>query len=84
MRLQRMETCDRLRLMFFGNLRQDWAEFVLTALGLQRFETVPFTLQSRAFQARHEVDAYLALHRLRERLDTGELPSELCRGSSAL
>ncbi|MGY2460784.1 VRR-NUC domain-containing protein [Vreelandella sulfidaeris] len=79
MRLQRMETCDRLRLMFFGNLRQDWAEFVLTALGLQRFETVPFTLQSRAFQARHEVDAYLALHRLRERLDTGELPSELCR-----
>lgn len=79
MRLQVMETCDRLRLMFFGNLRQDWAEFVLTALGLQRFETVPFTLQSRAFQARHEVDAYLALHRLRERLDAGELPNELCK-----
>lgn len=79
MRLLKMETCDRLRLMFFGNLRQDWAEFVLTALGLQRFETVPFTFQSRAFQARHEVDAYLALHQLRERLDAGELPTELCR-----
>ncbi|WP_447045302.1 VRR-NUC domain-containing protein [Vreelandella sp. H-I2] len=79
MRLQRMETCDRLRLMFFGNLRQDWAEFVLTALGLQRFETVPFTRHSRAFQTRNEVDAYLALHRLRERLDAGELPTELCR-----
>ena len=32
-----MALCDRLRLMFFGNLRQDWAEFVLTELGLQRF-----------------------------------------------
>ena len=24
-----MELCDRLRLMFFGNLHQDWSEFVL-------------------------------------------------------
>ncbi|HSP31965.1 MAG TPA: VRR-NUC domain-containing protein, partial [Halomonas sp.] len=76
-RLKVMETCDRLRLMFFGNLRQDWAEFVLTALGLQRFETVPFTPQSRAFQSRAEVDAYLALHRLRQRLDAGESPADL-------
>lgn len=72
-----MEPCDRLRLMFFGNLRQNWAEFVLTALGLQRFETVPFTPQSRAFQSCAEVDAYLALHRLRERLDAGEQPADL-------
>ncbi|EPC02004.1 hypothetical protein L861_20340 [Litchfieldella anticariensis FP35 = DSM 16096] len=72
-----METCDRLRLMFFGNLRQDWAEFVLAELGLQRFETVEFTRESRAFQAREEVDAYLDLHRLRERLEEGELPRTL-------
>lgn len=76
-RLTVMETCDRLRLMFFGNLRQDWAEFVLTELGLQRFETVPFTPQSRAFQSRQEVDTYLALHYLRQRLDEGELPAAL-------
>ncbi|SER97880.1 VRR-NUC domain-containing protein [Vreelandella subterranea] len=76
-RLTVMDTCDRLRLMFFGNLRQDWAEFVLTELGLQRFETVPFTPQSRAFQTRQEVDTYLALHYLRQRLDEGELPAEL-------
>ncbi|WP_346796597.1 VRR-NUC domain-containing protein [Halomonas sp. Bachu 37] len=76
-RLTVMDTCDRLRLMFFGNLRQDWAEFVLTELGLQRFETVPFTPQSRAFQSRHEVDTYLTLHRLRQRLDAGESPAEL-------
>ena len=77
LRLTVMETCDRLRLMFFGNLRQDWAEFVLTELGLQRFETVPFTPQSCAFQSRQEVDTYLALHRLRQRLDDGELPADL-------
>ncbi|MBF57857.1 VRR-NUC domain-containing protein [Halomonas sp. FeN2] len=77
LRLTVMETCDRLRLMFFGNLRQDWAEFVLTELGLQRFESVPFTPQSRAFQSRQEVDTYLALHRLRQRLDNGELPADL-------
>ncbi|KPQ19692.1 VRR-NUC domain-containing protein [Halomonas sp. HL-93] len=77
MRLSVMNICDRLRLMFFGNLRQDWAEFVLTELGLQRFETVPFTPESRAFQSRHEVDTYLALHYLRQRLDAGERPADL-------
>ncbi|EHJ93959.1 VRR-NUC domain-containing protein [Vreelandella boliviensis] len=76
-RLNVMNICDRLRLMFFGNLRQDWAEFVLTELGLQRFEVVPFTPQSRAFQSRQEVDTYLALHHLRQRLDAGEQPADL-------
>ncbi|MGJ7460534.1 VRR-NUC domain-containing protein [Halomonas sp. MA07-2] len=71
-RLTVMATCDRLRLMFFGNLRQDWAEFVLAELGVQRFERVSFSVESRAFQRREEVDAYLALHRLRERLDADE------------
>lgn len=76
-RLAVMATCDRLRLMFFGNLRQDWAEFVLTELGLQRFERVAITPDSRAFRRRAEVDAYLALHRLRERLEAGEEVSVL-------
>ena len=76
-RLTVMALCDRLRLMFFGNLRQDWAEFVLTELGLQRFEQVPITAASRAFQSRDEVTTYLTLHRLRERLDDGDLPRAL-------
>lgn len=76
-RLNVMNICDRLRLMFFGNLRQDWAEFVLTELGLQRFEVVPFTPQSRAFQSRQEVDTYLVLHHLRQRLDVGDSPADL-------
>ncbi|EWH02143.1 hypothetical protein [Halomonas sp. BC04] len=76
-RLAAMATCDRLRLMFFGNLRQDWSEFVLAELGLQRFERVAFSLASRAFSTRDEVDAYLSLHRLRERLEEGECPEAL-------
>jgi hypothetical protein len=34
--------CERLRLMFFGNLHQDWSEFVLADLGVFRYETVSF------------------------------------------
>lgn len=76
-RLAVMETCDRLRLMFFGNLRQGWEEFVLTELGLQRFEAVPLTPESRAFRRREELEAYLALQRLRERLEAGEAAAAL-------
>ncbi|GHE22267.1 VRR-NUC domain-containing protein [Halomonas urumqiensis] len=77
LRLRVMETCDRLRLMFFGNLRQDWAEFVLSELGVMRFERVDFSDDSRAFQHRDEVDGYLRMHRLRERLAAGEAVAEL-------
>lgn len=76
-RLTVMATCDRLRLMFFGNLRQDWSEFVLAELGHQRFEAVPFGVDARAFSHREEVDAYLALHALRGRLEEGGAPVEL-------
>ncbi|SMG00040.1 VRR-NUC domain-containing protein [Burkholderia singularis] len=62
--------CNRLRLMFFGNLHQDWSEFVLADLGLLQYETVAFEPSSRAFQRRDDVDTYLKLHACRERLDT--------------
>ncbi|WP_144141803.1 VRR-NUC domain-containing protein [Paraburkholderia sp. BCC1884] len=61
--------CERLRLMFFGNLRQDWSEFVLADLGVFQYEKVAFAPSSRAFQQRADVDAYLALHACREALD---------------
>jgi hypothetical protein len=54
--------CERLRLMFFGNLQQDWSEFVLADLGVHRYEQVAFATSSRAFQQREDVDLYLALH----------------------
>lgn len=61
---------QRVRLMFFGNLRQDWSEFVVTELGYQRYEPVPLTRECRAFQHRDEVDLYLALHECREQLQS--------------
>jgi hypothetical protein len=63
------DLCTRLRLMFFGNLYQDWSEFVLADLGLFRYETVPFDARSRAFQSRADVDHYLALQKHRDALD---------------
>ncbi|NWO05773.1 MAG: VRR-NUC domain-containing protein [Alteromonadaceae bacterium] len=71
-KLRYMDLFDRIRLMFFGNLRQNWTDFVLVELGVQQFELVPFTPESRAFQQRAEVDCYLQMHQCRERLDNGE------------
>ncbi|MGE4407416.1 VRR-NUC domain-containing protein, partial [Pseudomonas sp.] len=64
--------CERLRLMFFGNIHQDWSEFVLADLGIYRYEQVPFSGDSRAFHSRADLDAYLQLHRCRERFDAGD------------
>jgi len=61
--------CERLRLMFFGNLQQAWSEFVLADLGVFQYEKVAFAPSSRAFQARADVDVYLALHACREALE---------------
>ncbi|MFM0360655.1 VRR-NUC domain-containing protein [Paraburkholderia sediminicola] len=71
--------CERLRLMFFGNLQQDWSEFVLADLGVFQYEKVAFAPSSRAFQKRADVDVYLALHACREALEwlpTGDAESE--------
>lgn len=65
------DLCARLRLMFFGNLRQDWSEFVLADLGIFRYETVAFDAGSRAFRTRADVDGYLVLHACRQALDEG-------------
>ena len=61
--------CERLRLMFFGNLHQDWSEFVLADLGVYRYESVPLDDASRAFQRRDDLDTYLALRDCRDGLD---------------
>ncbi|UVE16406.1 VRR-NUC domain-containing protein [Pseudomonas sp. LS44] len=65
------ELCDCLRLMFFGNLHQDWSEFVLAELGIFRYEQVPFSKDSRGFRHRQDLHGYLHLHRCRERFDAG-------------
>ncbi|MDX1458727.1 MAG: VRR-NUC domain-containing protein [Marinobacter sp.] len=75
--LNHMALFDRLRLMFFGNLRQSWSDFVLVELGHQHYEQVPLTSESRAFNERDHVDRYLVMHHCRERLDQGEPPENV-------
>lgn len=70
-RLTVMAVCERLRLMFFGNLRQQFSEFVLADQGIYRFEVVPFTVESRAFQRREDIERYWQIHDCRERFEAG-------------
>lgn len=63
------DVCDRLRLIFFGNLRQDWTEFVVSELGILHYEKVALSPASRGFRDRGEIDAYLLLHRCAERFE---------------
>lgn len=65
------ELCEGLRLMFFGNLRQGWEEFVLTQLGVFRYEQVDFTADSRGFQCRQDIEGYRHLHRCRQSFENG-------------
>jgi hypothetical protein len=64
--------CDRLRLIFFGNLRQDWTEFVLSDLGVFKYEQVEFSSASRGFRQRRDIDDYVLLHSCKERFEAGE------------
>ena len=70
---------DRLRLMFFGNLRQSWSEFVVTELGYFNYEPIQLDDSSRAFHHRTEVDQYLALNAIYEESETTPLPERIIR-----
>ncbi|TFF14489.1 VRR-NUC domain-containing protein [Pseudomonas sp. BCA14] len=67
-----MELCDRLRLMFFGNLHQDWSEFVLADLGIYTYEKVEFCAQSRGLRHRDDVHGFLFLHQCQQAFEGGE------------
>lgn len=71
--------CDRLRLIFFGNFHQDWTEFVLSDLGVYKYEQVEFSASSRGFRTRRDIDHYLELHRCKERFDASEPLDEVLR-----
>ena len=71
--------CDRLRLVFFGNLHQGWTDFVLSDLGLFRYESVDISPASRGFRQRADVDHYLQLHACRERFAAGEDVDDVVR-----
>ncbi|AJQ93552.1 VRR-NUC domain-containing protein [Gynuella sunshinyii] len=73
--LQCQDMFDCLCLMFFGNPYQDLTEFVLTDLGLFRYETIPFDDSTRAFQNRQQIDFYRQLLISREFLEQ-DLPDQ--------
>lgn len=59
---------ERLLLLFFGNGHQDWTEFVLSDLGLYRYEQVAFSIGSRAFRHHADVQCYELLYRWRTQI----------------
>ncbi|MEP6548740.1 MAG: VRR-NUC domain-containing protein [Gammaproteobacteria bacterium] len=60
--------CNQLRLLFFGNFRQEWSEFVLADLGVFKYEAVPFSKDSRAFSTRKDIEDFYSLYECRRRL----------------
>ena len=75
--LKVMPVCDRLRLLYFGNLYQEWSEFVLADLGVYRYEKVEFSLDSRAISERADIDTCLELHHCRQGLDDARDEADL-------
>ncbi len=65
----------RLRLMFFGNFHQDLREFVLSDLGIFKYEPIRLHPGSRPFRTRIHVEGLHALYRCRELLRDGVEPS---------
>jgi hypothetical protein len=67
--------CTQLRLLFFGSFHQDWSEFVLTELGIFKYETLDLSADTRAFQTRADIEAFFRLYECRERLHN-DVPAE--------
>ncbi|MFO2463445.1 VRR-NUC domain-containing protein [Pseudomonas sp. 15FMM2] len=67
-----MDLCDRLRLMFFGNLYQDWSEFVLADLGIYAYEKVEFCAESRGLRSRDDIYGLVFLHQCQQAFEAGD------------
>ncbi|MCQ9616514.1 VRR-NUC domain-containing protein [Paenalcaligenes niemegkensis] len=55
---------QRFRLLFFGNLKQNWSEFVTEQLGLYKYEAVDLNAEAALFGSPAELDSYMALESL--------------------
>ena len=81
-RLNVAALCDRFRLLYFGDFRQTWSEFVLADLGITRFENFEVG-ETRAFSTRRHWDDFERIYRCRERLYAEEDPSVVLAGVPA-
>lgn len=88
LRLLRLEQVAVFRLLFFGNLSQDWTEFVLRDIGMVRYESYELRRELRRFPDRKAIDdtLELVLHRrvVHTLLATGELESAVEVASQVL
>ena len=75
--LECRDVVDGLRLLFFGNLHQDWSEFVVSELGHVRYETVDLRPECRAFTCRQDIEACRRLHHLQHELAEDQDPARL-------
>lgn len=71
--------CERFRLMFFGNDRQSWTDFVTADLKIFNYEKVDVSLHSRPFQTRAQIKVFQRLQECRELLQQGIPLDELIR-----
>jgi Fanconi-associated nuclease 1-like protein/VRR-NUC domain-containing protein/Fanconi anemia protein nuclease-like protein len=69
--------CERFRLLFFGNDRQSWTEFVTADLGIFRYEKVERSLRSRPFRTRAQIEFFQRIQECRELLAAGMPLAEL-------
>ena len=73
------QTCRSLCALYFGNHHQDWSEYVVTDLGIRRYERVQLDTASRPFASRAEVDLFQDLYRCQELLDSQSALAALAR-----
>ena len=57
-----------LRLLYFGNLYQDFTDFVLRDLGIYQYENYQIDLSSRGFYCREQIETHLQYYQLLELL----------------
>lgn len=68
-RPRHLEVLKVFRLLFFGNLRQDFTEFVLNDLGIMPYENYDIDRTSRFFDRRQKIEQALVLDDLAEQAD---------------
>lgn len=76
-RILRQDQVVVFRLLFFGNLSQDWTELVLRDIGVVRYEPYDLRTDLRLFATREALDDYLALRRHRHAVATDLAAGEL-------
>lgn len=52
------ETVEKFKLLFFGNLDSDMAQFILEDIGVMRFEKITIDKSNRYFESREHLDSH--------------------------